>query len=138
MMDSAAHYVSPEEYRHLLARTQIAMMMHDQNSRMLEVNQAFADLLGYSLAEVERLDARDVVHPDDHADRARETDALTSGAVDCVTVPGRKLRRKDGTAVWVRVHKSVVRRDGTVKIMAFYENSWVFELWREPGATDPE
>jgi PAS domain-containing protein len=39
--------LSPEEYRHLLARSPIPMFVHDQESRLLEVNQAVATLLEY-------------------------------------------------------------------------------------------
>ncbi|SDD37139.1 PAS domain S-box-containing protein [Rhodococcus tukisamuensis] len=130
-MTGPSRGLSPEEYRHLLSRNPIAMMVHDQNSRLLEANQACAHLLGYSLTEILRLDARDLVHPDDHVERDRETDALMSGAVDSVSASARKLLRKDGETLWVQASKSVIRGDNFGKIMVFFDKSWTFEVWRE-------
>lgn len=132
--------MSGEEYRYLLARSPIPMLVHDQDS-LLDVNQAFATLLGYDLPEIAGLHVHQVVHPDDLAERDRETDALLTGAVDAVTHPCRKLIRKDHSVVWVRIHKSVLRSGNRVKVLVFVDRSWTVDVLRgahTTGAPQPE
>lgn len=131
--------LSGEEYRYLLARSPIPMLVHDR-SHLLEVNQAFATLLGYDLPEIMDLSVDQVVHPDDLAERDRETDALLTGAADAVTHPCRKLIRKDRTVVWVRIHKSAIRRGGRVTVLVFVDKAWTVDVLQgtHTTATPPQ
>ncbi|MGP6159016.1 MAG: EAL domain-containing protein [Vulcanimicrobiaceae bacterium] len=83
--------------------------------RVLQVNRAFCDLTGYSRQELLSMEAPSLVHPEDRAAAvAAMNDLVAARAV--TTVIERRTLRKDGMAVWVRQHHSIVRNDAGVAL----------------------
>ncbi len=73
--------------------------------RFLQVNQRFADMLGYSKQELLRMTSRDVTHPDDLNVGAEQMAELLAGEIKECSIEKRYLR-KDGTTVWGRISAS--------------------------------
>lgn len=75
----------------------------------VNVNEAFAHMIGYSREELQHVRWQDVTHPDDIDSTSREMEELTSGRAESVRFEKRYLR-KDGGVVWTLVSSSL-RRD---------------------------
>jgi len=83
----------------------------------VNVNQAFADMLGYTRAELQNLKWQDITHPDDFALSQNVSTALLSGAEASLRFKKRYLRR-DGGVVWTDLSTSL-RRDHEGKPLYF-------------------
>jgi diguanylate cyclase (GGDEF)-like protein/PAS domain S-box-containing protein len=82
----------------------------DTAGRIVEVNQAFADMLGYPVDELRELNVTRLFHTED-AEQLRQTyRALVSGARDVARLEKRYLR-KDGSVVWADLAVSLIRHD---------------------------
>lgn len=78
----------------------------------LQVNQAFADLLGYTREELQKMRWQDVSHPDDLALTQRAVEPLLSGERESARFVKRYLAR-GGAVVWADVSTALRRdRDG--------------------------
>ncbi len=76
----------------------------------LAANPAYCALTGYTLAELREMTFESTCHPTHRAaanESARELLSGASAAVDATT----RLMRADGSALWVREHRSLVRDD---------------------------
>jgi len=82
----------------------------DLAGRLIEVNQAFADMLGYSIAELRRTTVTALFHPEDAAELNELYRDLVAGRKDRVRVEKRYLR-KDGSALWTDLSVSLIRHD---------------------------
>ncbi|MDF0531402.1 diguanylate cyclase [Tsukamurella sp. 8F] len=105
----------------------IGVIAHDREGRVVYANQAFADLLGYSLDRARLLSAHDVIHPGDREHRDAQAVDLFSG-VTAGAVVHRRLLRADGSVIRARVRKSVVEHpDGRPLIVV------QIEAWSDVG-----
>ncbi len=78
----------------------------------IQVNRAFADMLGYSLEELNNKKWQQISYPDDNDLTQRVVDSLLSGQKDSARFRKRYFR-KDGSVVWADVSTSLRRgRDG--------------------------
>lgn len=100
----------------LVANSSLPVVVHDDTGAVLQANQAFADLLGYTLTEAHQLTAAQVIHPDDRDRRDADAADLLSGRRTAVATL-RRVLTKDGTTLRARVHKTVGRHDGRVAVM---------------------
>lgn len=80
--------------------------------RVLEANEALADLLGKAPEDLMGYPYPDLCHPDDRASLRREIADMASGASTGYQQE-RRVRRADGAWAWVRVTASVVQREGS-------------------------
>ena len=78
--------------------------------RFLKVNRAFADMLGYTPAELCRMTPLDITHPDDRAHKVPGLEALRTGSVNQYQHEKRYLK-KDGSVIWVNVAGNLIRFD---------------------------
>ena len=103
---------SEEHYRLTFEQAAVGIVHTSLAGELFQVNLAFCALSGYEREEAQRLDIRDLTHPDDIGSslegRAR---CIQSGAP-----PYRRelrLRRKDGSWLWVDVTTCLVRAADT-------------------------
>ncbi len=78
--------------------------------RFLRVNQALADLTGYSIAELCRMTFTDITHPDDRQRDLEIFAQVRSGLAESWQSEKRYLR-KDGSIIWVNVAGNIIRYD---------------------------
>jgi diguanylate cyclase (GGDEF)-like protein/PAS domain S-box-containing protein len=78
--------------------------------RLLRVNQALCDLLGYSCDELTGMTVADITHPDDLAPSLADLSAAAGGRMAPERAEKRYIRR-DGSHVWVAITASVIRLD---------------------------
>lgn len=86
-----------------------SLLAYDRG-RVLDVNPAMCQLLGYSADELQALSFMDITHPDDRAADSAILPKLVLGEVDFVHYEKRYLRR-DGSTVWAALATAVVRAD---------------------------
>lgn len=98
----------------------------------VRINQTYCDLLGYSREELERLDWRQLTHPDDLALDLAHLQRVIRGDVDHYTIEKRYLH-KQGHPIWVVLTVSLIRKpDGSPD----YEIVVVQDISRRKAAED--
>jgi len=108
-------------YRELLVESPLAVVIHGPDGAVVEANQAFADMLGYTHTEALALSAEQVIHPDDRAQRDADAQRLIGGQQRNLDAE-RRLVAKDGSTIWTQVRKSVLHRDGQTVVMVIIED----------------
>jgi len=120
-----------EQYRDLVAHAPIGIYRSTRDGQFVSVNEAYARLLGYeSPEEVLRLDLRRDIYFD-NADRERliaEIEQRGGGAATEV-----RLRRRDGSPVWVRLEGRVIR--GGSGSVEFFED-FVHDIQQQKRAEE--
>jgi PAS domain S-box-containing protein len=91
-----------ERFRSFFDNAPVGKSMTAPDGRLLRVNRALADMLGYSLEELQRCSFADITHPDDLPESRECVRALLAGECDTWTMEKRYLA-KDGHLVWTRV-----------------------------------
>ncbi|MDR5589350.1 PAS domain S-box protein [Christiangramia sp. SM2212] len=87
---------------------QAAIGMARVNSRsgmILEANKKFQDLLGYSEEELKLMDYKVISHPDDLTENSDLMRRLSKDEIRQYSLE-KRLERKDGTLIWVRINVS--------------------------------
>ncbi|MFF2113612.1 PAS domain S-box protein [Rhodococcus koreensis] len=98
-------------YHTLLSSIGVPLLIRDVRGRTVHANQAYADLLGYTLDEAARLDLDQVTHPDSRSTGDLYLTRLRGGRVRTVSALV-KLLHKNGTAVWAKMHITVIESAG--------------------------
>ncbi|GAA5177653.1 cyclic Di-GMP phosphodiesterase RmdA [Rugosimonospora acidiphila] len=109
---TSAQAQAEARFRAVFASTAIGIGIADVSGRILEANQALADLLGYSIDELRRLTVRDLSHPDDEPASWNGHQQVIGGEVEFLR-RNRRYRRRDGGTVYTEMTLSLLRdRDG--------------------------
>ena len=99
------------EYEAIFERSIVGKAQADpQTGRFLKVNQALADLTGYSPEELSRMTFTDITHPDDRQRDARSLQPDSNGKFDNWQIEKRYLK-KDGSVIWVLVASNRITFD---------------------------
>jgi two-component system, NtrC family, sensor kinase len=81
---------------------------------LVEVNERFCSMLGYSREELARKTWQALTHPDDLGAELAHVKRVVAGEIDRYVIDKRVLR-KDGSTLWVLLSINVVRRaDGNI------------------------
>ncbi len=86
----------------------MGMGMATLDGRVLQVNRAFADVLGYQPTEMEGLLLPDITHPEDRDAKHSEIEACLAGTLDRYQVE-KRYRHAEEHYVWVLVSAACVR-----------------------------
>ncbi|MBV9847881.1 MAG: EAL domain-containing protein, partial [Kutzneria sp.] len=86
----------------------MALVICDFDGVILESNRALQDLLGYTHDELDALNGRQIVHPDDLDELVRRCGVLYRGEAASFRLR-RRLLKKDGDVLWGDVTVSAVR-----------------------------
>ena len=103
-------------YRAIFDSTGVGILLSDLDGRAVAANPAIRDLLGWSDFQPGRVRPRDLIHPDDLELVAENDQNLREGRSNRFDHELR-LRRADGSWVWVHMHASLVR--GTADVPLF-------------------
>ncbi len=119
----AALRASEARFRAVFADAAIGIGLGDMTGRILDVNQALADMLGYTVEELCRTTPTDFVHPDDPPEVWETYWQLIRGEIDHFRMEKRYFR-KDGEVVWTDLTVSLVRDEAGVPryMVAMFED----------------
>jgi two-component system cell cycle sensor histidine kinase/response regulator CckA len=95
----------------------VGIAMCDATGRLLKVNPAFCEMVGYAEDELLRMNSRDITQPRDRVLQADYLRRLASGEVRSY-IAEKQYVRKNGSTIWTRVTLSAVR-DASVPIQTF-------------------
>jgi len=104
--DEARHRAA--RFRALFETTTAGMVEVAPDGRFLAANGAFCRMIGYTVAELSALTAADVLFPEDRDRVLAQLGDVIAGRVPSYEAD-RRYRRKNGSALWVRV--SVVAQE---------------------------
>ncbi|MDN6860458.1 PAS domain-containing protein [Pseudomonas sp. CAN2814] len=100
---------SEERFRAIFELTWGALAYIGLDGGWQRVNGSLCELLGYRAEELYAMTFQDITHPDDLATNLDLLRQLLAGHFDRYVVE-KRLRRRDGEYVWVRVRTSLQRR----------------------------
>jgi PAS domain S-box-containing protein len=92
------------------ARAPIGMVLLTPEDRIIEVNQAYVDTLGYPREELLARDSSFFTHPEDIEKTRQFFASLVNGSQDIASIEKRYLR-KDGKILWARATANLRRDD---------------------------
>jgi diguanylate cyclase (GGDEF)-like protein/PAS domain S-box-containing protein len=99
-------------FRALFEGAAVGMGIADVNGAIVDVNQALADMLGYSIAELRRINVRQFAHPEDSPDTWGSFAAIGRGERN-QSRREKPFLRKDGSTIYTDMTTSLLRdRDG--------------------------
>ncbi|MBN2077341.1 MAG: PAS domain S-box protein [Spirochaetes bacterium] len=93
---------SEEKFRDIFESSTVGKSLTAPDGRLLQVNRAFADMLGYSIEELREITFADITHPDDLAESRECMRSLLAGDRAAYRLVKRYLR-KNGGIVWADV-----------------------------------
>ncbi|MDP6389965.1 MAG: PAS domain S-box protein, partial [Alphaproteobacteria bacterium] len=113
----AALRESEERFRSLFEHAGIGMVLIDSRNKILQVNQSFADLLGYPQNMLVGMSPTDITHPDDRRESAQAVRQWITGETWSVQLEKRYITRS-GDVIWGQVTVSVIAQGDDGKPIA--------------------
>ncbi|GIG86595.1 putative bifunctional diguanylate cyclase/phosphodiesterase [Plantactinospora endophytica] len=101
---------SEARFRAVFVDAAIGIGIADVDGQIVDVNRAFAELLGYTVDELRKINVSALFHPDDAAGMWELYQDLVEGKQDAVRVQ-KRYYRKDGSVVWTDLAVSLIRHD---------------------------
>ncbi len=99
---------SMEHFRAVFSESPFGILIVDTTAfRIIDVNPAFCEMLGYRRSELLTLTLADIVHPDHHPESASMADERRAILRDFRAE--RKFRRKSGDVVWMDMAATEIR-----------------------------
>ena len=89
-------------FRAIFEDSPVGICVVDRNLKVVDVNQAYCDMLGRTEAEVMSAHIPDFTHPDDRDRDAEAQPRLLAGELSHYKADKRYIRR-DGTVIWARI-----------------------------------
>jgi diguanylate cyclase (GGDEF)-like protein/PAS domain S-box-containing protein len=102
---------SEERYRALFDRSLDLVYVRDLNGNFIDANSAALDLLGYSRVDIQALNFTDLLDHEQFPRTVQILKELTETGVQKEPAEF-KLKRKDGTFLYVETQESAIYRDG--------------------------
>jgi diguanylate cyclase (GGDEF)-like protein/PAS domain S-box-containing protein len=99
---------SEARFRAVFAGAAVGVCVSDQHGRVLQVNRALADMLGYRPDEMAGMDVRAWRHPADPPEMNELYARMAAGEVDHIRFE-KPYRRQDGTQIWADLTISLIR-----------------------------
>ncbi|MBD3167586.1 PAS domain S-box protein [bacterium] len=96
-------------FRTVFEKSNVGMLILTKEKRVIAVNQALEDLLGYTIDEYNSMSRFAITHPEDLEDTKKSVDNLYDGAPH--DVMEKRYIRKDGSTAYVSRTASVIRNE---------------------------
>ncbi|HET6616823.1 MAG TPA: PAS domain S-box protein [Gemmatimonadota bacterium] len=103
----AALRKSEKVFRSIFENSSVGMARTDPQGRFLLANNAYQEMLGYTMEELESLTLESVTHPDDWTSHRKLFQRMISGEIPAFEIQKRYVR-KDGSEFWVLASDSAV------------------------------
>lgn len=100
--------VSQDMVQLMFGTAATGIVMNTPDGRFLMANPAYYAIVGYTEAELQAMDTRELTHPDDRVRYAAQRDRMLAGELESFSDEKRYVK-KDGSAVWVHSTVSMVR-----------------------------
>jgi PAS domain S-box-containing protein len=101
---------SEERFRSVFERAAVGVGLLGPDGRFLEVNDRYAEIVGYTRREMEQLAFLTITHPDDAPASSRLMSRLLAGEIPAYNLVKRYLR-KDGGIAWVSLSVGLAHDD---------------------------
>jgi PAS domain S-box-containing protein len=106
---------SEERFKAIFDRAAVGIAISNPDSFMVDSNQTFQEMLGYSKEELRQRRFYDITYPEDIDNNRQLHNQLVAGAIDKYQIEKRYIR-KDGQNIWVKLTASAIRdADGKFK-----------------------
>lgn len=99
---------SEERYKAVFDNAGLGIDLLDKDGRIVQVNQALVNMLGYSQQEFGQLTFANITHPEDRELSLHHLQALTTGEARSYGIEKRYVK-KDGATVWGYLSATAVR-----------------------------
>jgi len=99
---------SENRFRGIFEKTGVAKVINAIDGRLLHVNKAFADMIGYSKEEMVKLNLTDITHPDDLDLSNEAIRSVVSGEKNIFRFEKRYYHR-NGSLVWADVSTTLIQ-----------------------------
>ncbi|MDO8775528.1 MAG: ABC transporter substrate-binding protein, partial [Burkholderiaceae bacterium] len=100
--------VSQDMVQLMFGTAATGIVMNTPDGRFLMANPAYYAIVGFTEAELQAMDTRELTHPDDRVRYAAQRDRMLAGELESFSDEKRYVK-KDGSAVWVHSTVSMVR-----------------------------
>jgi PAS domain S-box-containing protein len=111
---------SEERFRYVFEHSTIGKSLTAPDGRLLRINSAFADMLGYSMEEMHQLNFKNITHPDDLTESMDCMRCLLANERDKYRMEKRYFH-KSGKIIWADVSTTLFR-SGSDIAMYFITN----------------
>ncbi|NBE81942.1 putative bifunctional diguanylate cyclase/phosphodiesterase [Micromonospora rubida] len=101
---------SEARFRAVFTGAAIGIGVAGVDGQITDVNQSFADMLGYSIEELRQINVAALAHAEDAAGMWELYQELIEGKHDSARVE-KRYHRKDGSVVWTDLAVSLIRHD---------------------------
>lgn len=108
--------VEPSVYSQVFDVSPQGICLIDQNGIYINVNQSFAELLGYTKKELIGKSIQSVTHPDDLEMDMEMTEKVFSGTIDYFELDKRFIK-KNGDVTWLKLHASTYQENIGIGIL---------------------
>ncbi|MFO7731060.1 MAG: PAS domain S-box protein, partial [Spirochaetia bacterium] len=112
---------SEDKFRTAFEYTSVGMVLTSPSGELLQINEAFASMLGYSSAEIYSVNFTNLTHPKDVEMSIDQMKMMLDGKADHRQFTKRYIR-KNGTVVWANIN-TMLLRDSEGKPLHFVTHS---------------
>jgi PAS domain S-box-containing protein len=100
---------SERQFHEMFDQAVVVITRTDPSGVLVDVNDKFCEMLGYSRDELVGRHNRDITHPDDYGHGAKFREEAMRGRAASPISNDKRFLRKDGTYIWVRRTLSTAR-----------------------------
>ena len=110
-----AHRQDAMRFRTIFEAAPLGIVIADPQGYILEANQAFFQMLGYSNDQIKKMTFVDITHPEDRDETIKQSNEVREGHITAYQAEKRYLK-SDGHALWAIVRASAVKdRSGQIQ-----------------------
>ena len=112
-----------QRYQDLFNFAPIGILVSSPDGQILQYNQAFCQMLGYSDTELRWLNCREIDHPEDLAKELPYLQQMLQGEILCYQLE-KRLRSHNGEMIWIQLTCGLLdsRKEQDVYILNMIEN----------------
>ncbi len=97
-----------ERFRSIFELSPLGIVLSDTNANIVEVNDVFCRILGYTKEELIRKKPWDITHADDVVSNQKLMARMHNGQIDTYAMEKRYIR-KDGSVLWVNLSVAAIK-----------------------------
>ncbi|MEP6608627.1 MAG: PAS domain S-box protein [Burkholderiaceae bacterium] len=113
---------SAERFRALFDESPVAALLLDSEFRLIGINRAACETLGYDLDELIGRDPETLLHPDDRVMHQQARAEMQRGALEAESAE-RRFMHRDGRVVWTKLSMRAIASDSGLRhVLLVLEN----------------